>query len=75
MNILAIIEKGTDGFYSIYSDGMLLNHGFGGFGSSVEEAKADFMESINEAQEMIIKEGETLPNDAGSIKVEFKYDF
>ena len=74
MNILAIIEKGTDGFYSIYSDGMLLNHGFGGFGSSVEEAKADFMASINEAKEMIAEDGETLPNDAESIRVVFKYD-
>ena len=34
MNVLAIIEKGTDGFYSIYSDTMLLNHGLGGYGSS-----------------------------------------
>jgi predicted RNase H-like HicB family nuclease len=75
MNVLAIIEKGTDGFYSIYSDTMLLNHGLGGYGSSEEEAKADFMQSIEEAKEMIIKEGETLPNDAGSIQVEFKYDF
>ena len=34
MKILAIIEKGADGLYSIYSDDMLLNHGLGGYGSS-----------------------------------------
>ena len=75
MDILAVIEKGADGFYSIYSDRMLLNHGFGGFGSSVEEAKADFMKSINEAKKMIVEVGGTVPNDAESIQVEFKYDF
>lgn len=74
MNILAIIEKGTDGLYSIYSDDMLLNHGFGGYGSSVEEAKADFMESITEAKEMIAEEGKALPVGAESIDVTFKYD-
>ena len=74
MKILAIIEKGTDGLYSIYSDDMLLNHGLGGYGSSVEEAKADFMESIKEAKEMIVEEGNVLPDEVGHIDVTFKYD-
>lgn len=74
MKILAIIEKGTDGLYSIYSDDMLLNHGLGGYGSSVEEAKADFMESIKEAKEMIAEEGNVLPDEVGHIDVTFKYD-
>ena len=74
MNVLAIIEKGTDGFYSIYSDTTLLNHGLGGYGSSEEEAKADFMQSIEEAKDMIAEAGEPIPNDAESIQVEFKYD-
>lgn len=74
MKILAIIEKGTDGLYSIYSDDMLLNHGLGGYGSSVEEAKADFMESIKEAKEMITDEGNVLPDEVGHIDVTFKYD-
>ena len=74
MKILAIIEKGADGLYSIYSDDMLLNHGLGGYGSSVEEAKADFFESIKEAKEMIIEEGKVLPDGADAIDVVFKYD-
>lgn len=74
MDILAIIEKGTDGLYSIYSDAMLLNHGLGGYGSSVEESKADFFESIKEAKEMIIEDGGTLPDEVESINVTFKYD-
>ena len=74
MKILAIIEKGADGLYSIYSDDMLLNHGLGGYGSSVEEAKADFFESIKEAKEMIIEEGKVLPDGSDAIDVVFKYD-
>ena len=74
MKILAIIEKGTDGLYSIYSDDMLLNHGLGGYGSSVEEAKADFMESIKEAKAMITEESIPLPNEMEYIDVTFKYD-
>lgn len=74
MEILAIVEKGTDGLYSIYSDAMLLNHGLGGYGNSVEEAKADFFESIKEAKEMIAEEGGNIPNEANSIDVTFKYD-
>ena len=53
---------------------MLLNHGLGGYGSSVEEAKADFFESIKEAKEMIIEEGKVLPDGADAIDVVFKYD-
>ncbi len=74
MKILAIIEKGTDGLYSIYSDDMLLNHGLGGYGSSVEEAKADFMESIKEAKGLITEESIPLPNEMEYIDVTFKYD-
>ena len=74
MKILAIIEKGTDGLYSIYSDDMLLNHGLGGYGSSVEEAKADFMESIKEAKGMITEESIPFPNEMEYIDVTFKYD-
>lgn len=74
MKIFAIIEKGTDGLYSIYSDDMLLNHGLGGYGSSVEEAKSDFMESIKEAKEMIAEEGNPLPNEVEHMDVTFKYD-
>lgn len=72
MNILAIIEKGEDGLYSIYSDEMLLNHGLGGCGKTVEEAKNDFMVSVNEAKEMILEEKKTLPYE--DISVVFKYD-
>lgn len=72
MDIFAIIEKGEDGLYSIYSDEMLLNHGLGGCGKTVEEAKNDFMASVNEAKQMILEEKKTLPYE--DIGVMFKYD-
>ena len=50
---------------------MILNHGLGGYGSSVEEAKTDFFASIEEAKEMIAEDGGEAPLD---IKVVFKYD-
>ena len=49
MTILAIVEKGADGLYSVWSDQCFGHHFFGGYGESVEEAKKDFLDSVNEA--------------------------
>jgi hypothetical protein len=49
MKITAIIEKGTDGMYSIRSEQHFDGNYFGGFGESVTIAKEDFIESIQEA--------------------------
>lgn len=51
MKIQAIIEKGSDGLYSVRSESKVGNSYFGGFGESVKVAKADFMESMIEAYE------------------------
>ncbi len=50
MKITAIIEKGSDGMYSIRCEEHIGNHYFGGFGESVTEAKQDFFESIEEVK-------------------------
>ncbi len=50
MKITAIIEKGRDGMYSVRCEEHIENHYFGGFGSSVAEAKEDFAESIEEVR-------------------------
>ena len=63
MKVTAIVEKGSDGLYSIYSEQEINNHSFGGYGESVEAAKADFMLSIDEAKEMVKEETGTLPNE------------
>lgn len=51
MKIEAIIEKGSDGLYSIRSESKVGDSYLGGFGESVKVAKADFMESVAEAFE------------------------
>ena len=49
MKIIAIIEKGSDGMYSIRSEQHFGNNYFGGFGESVAIAKEDFKESVQES--------------------------
>ena len=74
MKVLAIVEKGNDGLYSMYTESEIADHGFGGFGDSVEIAKADFLSSIDEAKEMILAERGVIPIEFDDLKVEFKYD-
>lgn len=71
MKITAIIEKGDDNFYSIYTEEDLANCGFGGYGATVSEAKEDFMESIQELREIANEKGKEFPQE---IEVEFRYD-
>ncbi len=71
--ILAIVERGSDGLYSVYSDDHFGNSYFGGYGDSVEKAKEDFFESIKEA----IKEQETETGKAPNLEevsIEYRYD-
>lgn len=74
MKILAIVEKGKDGLYSIYTEAEIASHSFGGFGESVEIAKKDFVESIEEVKEMITAKTGSAPEEFTDLKVEFKYD-
>lgn len=70
MKIIGIIEKASDGTYSVRSEQHFGNSYFGGFGTSVIEAKEDFRESINEAREEAVSSG-MIPED---YSVSFKYD-
>ena len=49
MEIVAIIEKGSDGFFSIRSEQKIGRYFFGGYGDSVKEAKEDFLLSVQES--------------------------
>ncbi len=66
MKITGIIEKGSDGMFSIRSEQHIGNHYFGGFGSSVAEAKEDFAESVDEVK--------TDTESAMEIEVVYQYD-
>ena len=70
MRITGIIEKGSDGMYSIRSEQHFGDSYFGGFGNTVAEAKQDFKDSIQEAMEETLLSGKS----AEPIEVSFQYD-
>jgi len=56
MRIKAVIEKGNDGKFSVYTYGKIGNSFPGGFGDTVEDAKADFELSVRDAQNDYVKD-------------------
>lgn len=75
MTIIAIVEKGQDGLYSVWSDNCFGYHFFGGYGVSVEEAKQDFLASVNEALVECRKEDESfLDPEYDEIRVSYRFD-
>ncbi len=73
MTIKAIIEKGKDGLYAVYSEDHIGKSYLGGFGESAGEAKRDFVESIKEALAENLSEGRDAPS-IDDISVEYHYD-
>ncbi|MDR2586313.1 MAG: type II toxin-antitoxin system HicB family antitoxin, partial [Prevotellaceae bacterium] len=71
MKTTAIIEKGKDGTYGIYSDN--LKSVIHASGSTVTEAKANFAEVLQEAKD-ISNELHGAPNELSDITFEYKYD-
>ena len=73
VRIKAVVEKGSDGLYSVYSDDHFGNSYFGGFGDSVAKAKEDFLESIKESINEELSEGHSAPS-FEEVSVEYRYD-
>lgn len=73
MKFTAIVEKGTDGMYSIYVDG-IKKHGLYGSGSTVSEAKKDMEIALNEMVEMYKDRGEEVPKELINPTFVYKYD-
>lgn len=70
MKTIALIEKGSDGTFGIYTP--KINSTIIGEGKTVNEAKADFENSV---QEMISSyDGDELPEELRGIEFEYKYD-
>ena len=67
MKIIAIIEKGSDGLYSLRSDAKVGIHFFGGFGESVDVAKSDFLECVEQA---LAAEGRSM----SEVSISYRYD-
>ena len=73
VKITAIVERSSDGLYSVYSEDHFGNSYFGGYGNSVEKAKADFLESIKEAIAEQQRENQNAP-EMKDINVEYRFD-
>ena len=71
--IKAIVEKGKDERFSIYSKDHFGNSYFGGFGASVAAAKEDFLKSVKEAIEEEQAEGNAVYS-IDTIVIEYSYD-
>ena len=74
MKVTALIERTDTEYFSIACDSQIGNFCLGGFGQSVEEAKADFNAIVKEAQETYVSHYGSLPDDLATVDVEYKYD-
>lgn len=72
MKTIALIEKGKDGTYGIFTPD--INTTIIGSGATVAEAKADFENSVKELLGFYQESGEKLPKELKSINFEYKYD-
>ena len=73
MKVTAIVEKGSDGLYSVYSEDHIGTSYFGGFGNSVSKAKEDFLASIEEALQEQVKDNQPVPAKE-ELTIEYRYD-
>lgn len=71
MKTIALIEKDDNGFGIFTPD---LASTIIGEGKSVEEAKADFINSYKEVLESYIENGEAVPEELIDLEFSFKYD-
>lgn len=69
-NINVVIERGVDGTFSAFIAEKKCEFGCIGEGNSVEEAKQDFMEAVNEMKEVYAEQGKTFPE----VDFNFTYD-
>ena len=70
MKTVAIIEKGQDGTFSIFTPE--LNHTIFGEGRNVEEAKEDFKNSFKEMLQSYKQE--EMPEELKGLDFQYKYD-
>ena len=70
---IIIIEKGLDGGYSVFPSDDIQSVIIGD-GDTVEEAKADFLNSFDEAIRFLKEDGLPVPEDMQDVEFEFRYD-
>ena len=72
MKTIALIEKGKDGRYGIFTPD--LESTIIGSGATVAEAMADFERSLSEIRSAFAETGESLPKELQDIEFEYRYD-
>ena len=72
MKTTALIEKGKDGSFTIFTPD--IKSTIIGEGNTVLEAKADFENTVKEVLETYKETGEPLPEELQDITFEYKYD-
>ena len=72
MTTTALIERGKDGTYGIFTPD--INSTIIGEGKTVAEAKADFENSVVEVMQAYLENGDVLPEELKDIKFIYKYD-
>ena len=68
--VTAIIERGSDGRYSIYIEDLKYQYGIIGVGDSVKEAEQDFFDGYTEMKSYVESSGERFEE----AEFSFKYD-
>ena len=72
MKTTALIEKGKDGSFTIFTPDIKSTRI--GEGNTVLEAKADFENTVKEVLETYEETGEPIPEELQNITFEYKYD-
>ena len=72
MKTIALIEKGKDGTFGIFTPD--LQHTIIGEGNSVAEAKTDFENSVKEMVASYTDLNKEIPAELNKIQFEYKYD-
>ncbi len=72
MKTLALIEKGKDGSFGIFTPD--LQHTIIGQGATVMESKEDFRNSVKEVLASYTEIGKPIPAELQDIEFEFRYD-
>lgn len=72
MKTIAIIERGKDGSFGIYTPN--LHSTLSGNGSTLEAAKKDFAEAYREALEVYAELGEQVPKELQNLEFDYRYD-
>ncbi len=72
MTTIALIEKGKDGIFGIHTPDF--KHVIVGDGETVDEAKKDFENSLNEMRLSYTERGSEIPQELQNIEFDFKFD-